>query len=316
MSLVRVACRRHDWTNALFDGRAAPRTVEMEVTEQANVGVDGLLSNPPSFTYAECGLSGLIMARAAGAPVMALPVFIRNAFRQSYLFVRADAGIRSPKDLEGKRVGTRYNMTATVWARGFLQHDYGVRLERVQWLNQEAQEESTAYRLPAGLTLEPVPKDEDLQGWLLEGRIDALIHAAVDADRLLADGTVRRLFADAGREEREWWQRTRIVPMMNVLACHEDAVQERPDEVREVFDAFVRAKQLGLAAHRNNRDSGLFWFWEGYEEQLALMGEDPVPYSLSENRHAIETLLRYCAEQGLVDRELAVEELVADPSSG
>ena len=120
MSLVRVACRRHDWTDALFDGRAAARSLEMEVTEQANVGVEGLLGDRPSYAYAECGLSGLIMARAKGAPVVALPVFIRNAFRQSYIFVRADAGIRSPKDLEGKRVGTRYSMTATVWARGFF----------------------------------------------------------------------------------------------------------------------------------------------------------------------------------------------------
>ena len=164
--------------------------------------------------------------------------------------------------------------------------------------------------------MEPVPEREDIQGWLLEGRIDALIHAAVDADRLLADGTVRRLFANAGREEREWWQRTGIVPMMNVLACREDALRERPDEAREVFDAFVRAKQLGLADHHNNRDSGLFWFWEAFEEQLALMGEDPVPYSISKNRHALETLLRYCAEQGIVDRELAVEELLVDPPSG
>ena len=316
MCAVRVACRKHDWTIALFDGRAAAPSIELEVTEQANVGVEGLLSDRPSFEYAECGLSGLIVARAKGAPVVALPVFIRNAFRQSYIFVRTDANIAGPKDLEGKRVGTRYNMTATIWMRGFLQHDYGVRLERIHWLNQEPAEETADYRLPEGFTLEPVPRDADIQGWLLEGKMDALVHAAVDADRLLAGGAVRRLFADPGLEEREGWQRTHIVPMMNVLACREEVARERPDELREVFAAFVRSKELGLAAQHNSRESGLFWFWEAFEEQQRLMGEDPVPYSVGGNRHAIETLLRYCAEQGIVDRELGVGELFVESLDG
>ena len=316
MGVVRVACRRHDWTNALFDGRATAPSIELTVTEQANVGVDGLLADDARFEYAECGLSGLIVARAKGAPVVALPVFIRNAFRQSYIFVRDDAGISTPKDLEGKRIGTRYNMTATVWARGFLQHDYGVRLERVHWVNDEPAEAAGGYRLPKGLALEPVAAGADLQGLLLDGKIDGLIHAAVDVDRLLAGGGVRRLFADAGGEERAWWARTHIVPMMNVLACREDIVRDRPDELREVFAAFVRAKELGMAAQHNNRDSGLFWFWETFEEQGRLMGPDPVPYSVGGNRHAIETLLHYCAEQGIGDRELGVGELFVESLDG
>ncbi len=312
MCAVRVACRRHDWTNALLDGRATAPSIDLEVTEQANVGPEGLLSDHPRFEYAECGLSGLIMARAKGAPVVALPVFIRNAFRQSYIFVRADANIAGPKDLEGKRIGTRYGMTATIWIRGFLQHDYGVRVERIHWLNQEPAEETADYRLPEGLTLEPVPMDTDMQGSLLDGKMDGLVHAAVDADRLLAGGQVRRLFADTGREEREGWKRTHIVPMMNVIACREEVVRERPDELREVFAAFVRSKEIGLAAQHNNRESGLFWFWEAFEEEQRVMGEDPVPYSTGGNRHAIETLLGYCAEQGIVDRELGVGELFVE----
>src|SRR5207244_5906544 len=125
---IRVACRNHDWTNALLQGRVRPKTLEFQLREQANVGADGLIGDSAIADYAECGLTGLLQAIARGVPVVALPVFIRSSFRQAYCFVRNDAKIESPKDLEGKRVGTRYNMTATVWIRGFLQHDYGVQL--------------------------------------------------------------------------------------------------------------------------------------------------------------------------------------------
>lgn len=80
-------------------------------------------------------------------------------------------------------------------------------------------------------------------------------------------------------------------------------------EVRAIFEAFAQAKQIGLERLINNRDSGLFWYYEALEEQLQLMGEDPVPYSVDKNRSSMETLLRWCAEQGLVDRTLAVNEL-------
>jgi 4,5-dihydroxyphthalate decarboxylase len=96
---------------------------------------------------------------------------------------------------------------------------------------------------------------------------------------------------------------------MNVIACPEEAMKNRLGEARQVFDAFVRAKEIGLAGLRSNRSSGLFWYWEALEDQLELLGDDPVPYSVSKNRPMLDTLLTYCAEQGLVDRKLAIEEL-------
>ena len=149
----------------------------------------------------------------------------------------------------------------------------------------------------------------DLHDLLREGKIDALI--SFDAEMIHHQGsaTVKRLFPDAGKEERDWWRKTHIMPMMNVIACPEATIRNRPDQARAVFDAFVEAKQIGLKELLNNRDSGLFWYWEALEDQLDVLGLDPVPYSVSKNRIPIETLLRYCAEQGIVDRQLGVEEV-------
>jgi 4,5-dihydroxyphthalate decarboxylase len=302
---IRVACRKHDWTNALFEGKVPDGPFHIQMREQENVGVDGLFGDSPVADYAECGLAGLIQARAAGSPVLAFPVFIRTTFRHSYILIRADRGINTPKDLEGKRIGTSYNTTATIWIRGLLQDGYGVQLDKISWLDIGA----PGYTAPPGLKIERAEKGTKLHDLLRKGDIDALI--SFDAEMIHHQGstTVKRLFPDAGKEERAWWRKTHVMPMMNVLACPEATIKNHPDQARAVFDAFAEAKQVGLKELLNNRDSGLFWYWEALEDQIDVLGLDPVPYSVSKNRVPIETLLRYCAEQGIVDRQLGVEEV-------
>ncbi len=302
---VRVACRMHDWTRALFEGKVPERAYHIQMHEQENVGVEGLFGDTPVADYAECGLAGLVQACANGTPVLAFPVFIRTTFRHSYILIRSDRGINSPKDLEGKRIGTSYNTTATIWIRGLLQDGYGVQLDKISWLDIGA----PGYKAPPGYQIERAERGTKLHDLLREGKIDALI--SFDAEMIHHQGstTVKRLFPDAGKEEREWWRKTHVMPMMNVIACAESRIKERPAEAQAVFDAFVAAKELGLKELLNNRDSGLFWYWEALEEQLDLLGLDPVPYSVSKNRVPIETLLRYCAEQGITNRQLGVEEV-------
>ena len=171
--VLRIACRRHDWSNALFDGRIVEPS--MTFLPAAHLGLESLLSAEPDVDFMECGLLNYYQARADGAPMRALPVFLRAAFRHNYIFVNQRAGIAVPRDLEGRRVGTRYGMTANLWARALLQHQYGVRLETIHWLNQETRPVSP-YRLPAGTVLEPVAKDVALTDLLVEGKIDALVH--------------------------------------------------------------------------------------------------------------------------------------------
>ncbi|MEE8113746.1 MAG: ABC transporter substrate-binding protein [Nitrososphaerales archaeon] len=305
-SLVRIACRRHDWTQALFDQKAKSPSLRMEVIQKANPKTTSLFGDAAYADYAEAGLTGILRARAQGVPVKALPVFIRSAFRHSYIFVRTSSDIHAPKDLEGKRVGTAWGMTASLWAKGLLMHEYGVRLERIHWINREGSEN---YNLPAGMILEPVAENIDLEKWWLEGGLDALIHASVSATKFMARGGVKRLFDRAAEEERRYFKKTGIVPHMNVIACREETTVQHPDEVQEVFKVFCKAKEIGLEALHNNRHSGLFWYWEALEEQLALMGDDPVPYSVEENRHTLETFMTYAVEQGLVTKPMPIEDL-------
>jgi len=301
--MIRVACRRHDWSNALFDGRVV--VPSLEIIPAAHLELDALTGANHSVDFMEVGLLNYYRARSAGVAIAALPVFLRAAFRHNYIFVNTHSGIERPTDLEGKRVGTRYGMTATLWARGLLQHQYGVALEKVRWLNQEARGGSP-YALPPGLVLEPVPSEVNLQQQLIDGEIDALIHPDLIPTKLLAHPSVRRLFTAAPEAEREYYRATRIVPVMNTIAFR---TSERTDAVAAMFDGFRRAKAAGLEAMQDVRDSGLLWNYEALEAQIALMGLDPVPYSVDAMRPTLQALIDFGLEQGVFTERLSPDDL-------
>lgn len=316
---IRVGCRRHDWTQALFDQRVQTTALPLELFDFVNAGVKSVIGASSSLDFGECGLNQLLWARSRRVPVKALPVFIRCSFRHSYIFIRKDSGIQAPKDLEGKRVGTNYSMSANVWVRGLLKHEYGVHLERIHWLNQDSSDwlnqegPETSYVLPAGLVLERVPKDINLQEWLIDGKLDALVHPDVVPSKLLAHNTVKRLFLNAAEEERKYYLRTRIIPMMDSIVFREEDIHTRPEVVKDIFEAFCRAKQLGLEAVQDNRHSGLLWYWESLEKQLEVVGYDPAPYSVEETRRTLETFVTYSVEQGLIPSHLPMEDLFYTP---
>jgi len=304
--VIRIACRRHDWSNALFDGRIDEPT--MAFTSDGHLGLEALLEEPAAFDFMECGLVNYYWARSQGAPIRALPVFLRAAFRHSYIFINDAVRVDHPRDLEGKRVGTRYGMTASVWARALLQHQHGVQLEKIHWLNQETRTPAP-YALPDGLVLEPVGRDVKLTDLLAQGKIDALVHPDVIPTHLLAHANVKRLFSNAPAAERDYYRSTGIVPVMNVIAFRESALHDKLDTVKAVLSAFRQAKSMGLEAMQDVRDSGLLWYYESLEEQLALVGPDPAPYSLAKMGPALSAFVGYGLEQGVFTKPLALDEL-------
>ncbi|HXQ54040.1 MAG TPA: PhnD/SsuA/transferrin family substrate-binding protein [Stellaceae bacterium] len=305
---IRISCRRHDWTEALFDGRV--REPGFALRPDAHLPLSALVDPAPALDFMECGMMTFVQAAADdGLPILALPIFIRAAFRHSYIFVNANSGIESPRDLEGRRVGTRYEMTANVWARALLRDEYGVRLEKIRWVQQTGNRDGTRFKLPPDTAMEMVGPDVDLQDWLAAGKIDALIHPDILPLKLLSRGPVRRLFADAAAEERKSYARIGIVPVMNVIAFRR---AEEPASVRRVFDTFARAKEAGLDAMEDNRASGLLWYWKAWEDQVALLGRDPVPYSLAKMRPTVDAFIGHAVAQGLLEKPVPAASLFAD----
>ncbi len=301
---IRISCRRHDWTEALFDGRITEPNLTF--LPDGHRRLPSLLGAGADLDFMECGLMTYVQSVADGLPISALAVFIRAAFRHSYIFVNKNSGIERPSDLEGKRVGTRYEMTANVWARALLADEYGVRLEKIRWVHQTGGADAARFKLPPEVDIQTIGRDIDLLDWLVAGKIDALIHPDLLPLRLLAHNNVRRLFADAAAEERKSYVRSKIVPVMNVVIFRRD---EEPAAVKQVFEAFLRAKEAGIDAMEDNRDSGLLWYWKAWEDQVALLGRDPVPYSLAQMRPTIDAFIRHAVRHGLLNKPITPEQL-------
>lgn len=274
-----------------------------------------------AFDVCEVGLAPLVAALSRGLELVAIPVFHYRRFRHSAIACRRSANIRRPADLVGKRVGVRrLSLSAGIWSRGLLQHDYDVPLERIRWVVQSA----TPLRpeVAERLDLTQVSPDEPLERLLLRGELDATIEAFDIGPLREGSPLVHRLFEDTAQAETDYYRRTAIFPIMHTIVMWRSLAERHPELPARLHDAFLRAKALGAAeADRATR----YVLAEEEREWLAgltaaqrvlFLGEpgaprDPWKYSLREERKTVETFLDYAFEQGITRRRFAVEDLFA-----
>ena len=264
------------------------------------------------FDVSEFSSSEFISRLARGnCPFVALPVFPARVFRHGYIYINRKAGIQTPKDLEGRRVGVAlYTMTAAVWIRGHLAHQYGVDLSTIQWvegaINHPGRHgEPSAPPLIKPARIEHDPKGRPLSELLAAGEIDALTgtqHPHPHPD-------VAPLFPDARAVERDFFLRTRIFPIMHVVVIRRELYGREPWVADNLFQAFVDAKNLALARMHKGHPYMLPWVHEDIHEIDEVFGGDPYPYGIEANRPTLEALVGYMAEQHFIPRTLPIEEL-------
>jgi 4,5-dihydroxyphthalate decarboxylase len=259
----------------------------------------------------EAGFALYIIDRARDDDTfVARLVFPSRAFRHNSVFVHTRAGIDRPEDLRGKRVGLpAYAQTANFWVRAFLQHDYGVPPEAIQWVC--GHRERYPYPPPASLAVAGLPPGRSVSDLLESGEIDAVISPDRPACFVAGSPRIRRLFPNFVTVEAEYYRRTGHFPIMHVVVLRRDVYESDRSIARRVYDAFVQAKadSYGLSRETGFLVSNDPLQVAHTEETQALFGDDPFPYGLATNRHTISALLQYIHEQGYTERVLAVEEL-------
>jgi 4,5-dihydroxyphthalate decarboxylase len=240
-------------------------------------------------------------------PIVCVPVFLSRVFRHSAIYVRP--GIKTPKNLEGKRVGIpEWAQTAGIYVRGMLQHEYGVDLARINWFQAGVREpgrvEKVELKLPPGVKIERAA-DRTLVEMLEKGDLDAVISARE------VPGT--RLFENFQEVEKAYFRSTRIFPIMHVLALKRDVYERDRWIAMNLFKAFEEAKSRSLARVSEFGLSYLPMPWvpDHARQWRALAGEDFWPYGIEPNRATLEAFLQYGFEQGVATRRLKVEELFA-----
>jgi 4,5-dihydroxyphthalate decarboxylase len=303
---LTLACGRYDRTQALIDGRVRPEGVEELVYLALRPGETfWRMLNHEEFDASEMSLSSYTILRSEGDNrFIALPVFPSRVFRQNALYVRADSALRDPRELKGKRIGIGdYQMTAAVWTRGFLQHDYGVRPEDATWVVGKP---IRAIRQPQNARIEVLQGHVDLEERLQRGEIDALMSVMIPK-RL--GGGIRRLIPDFRRVEEDYYRRTRIFPIMHTFVLRRAIYDANPWLAVSLYRAFCRSRDMAL--HHMYDTDALTVTSPWIIDELERAREVPWDYSIEGSRPTLEALVQYLDEQQLTRRRMKVEELFA-----
>lgn len=309
-----------DRTRPLIDGAVRPAGLDFTYQQMQPNDLFRRVALFDEFDGAEMSTSTYLNLVGRGdRRYIALPIFLSRNFRHGYIFVNRQAAINRPEDLAGKRIGTpEYQMTASVWQRAMLQHDYGVSPNDVTWVEgafyDPSWEERNPIPPPNGVTIEKVPPGKWIDRMLAEGEVDAVIAGVEPPSLRSAPDRVGRLFPNWPEVEQDYYRRTKIFPIMHLVVIRRSVYEQHRWIPMALFNAFVEAQRIGW---QRMREPGwlpvmLPWLTRDLAEIESVFGPEHWPYGFTKNRHVLEAFCTYHHEQGLSPRRFAPEELFAE----
>ena len=319
MSKLRlsVACGDYDSVKALKEGSVEAGGLELIfLTDMGPRERHWRLARKMQFDVCEENVGAYFMARGRGDPIAGIPVFLHRRFRHGFVFINTDAGIKSPKDLIGKRVGgTNFQPAGNIWMRGILEEHYGVPHREITWIVDRS--EDVPFTAPPGLRIEMKTSAKSLSDMLADGELPAMISPTIPRPFAAGDKRIARLFPNYKEIEIDYFRSTGIFPIMHVTTIRQEIVDKYPWVATNLVKAFEAAK---LAAYRrvaNPRMVPLAWVRTAVEEQQDILGHDPWAYGLTPaNRRNLETIQRYTHQQGMIGKLRPLEELFEDIDLG
>ena len=269
----------------------------------------------------DCGFAARMLDFGKEPACISIPAFPNRKFRHAYIFVNTKAGIETPRDLVGKRVGIlNWANTAGIWARGALQHHYGIDLGAIRWFATRA--DTTP--LPPSIKLEtlgerarhPGGASAALDALLTEGELDAVIDPNVPPSISRRDPRTRRLFRDYKSEEQAYFKATGIFPISHIVTLRADFVARHPQAPVALLKAFRRARDIAIENVTGSDPQVLVlsWLAQAMDEQRALMGDDYFAYDVAHNETALAAMMRFAADQYLT-REVIDYRRLFDPAA-
>jgi 4,5-dihydroxyphthalate decarboxylase len=318
----------HERTQPLFDGTVQPEGITLLTTRSPASETFWRQLKFAEFAVAEMSLSSYLIAREHGADMIAIPVFPTRWFMWAELHYHADAGIATPGDLAGKRVGLEeYQQTAALWTRGVLQHDFGVPPESVRWYVERTDELShggaTGFTPPPGITIERVPPAESLPTLLAAHALDAApLYGGIRREANFVDRSTRLaapldpariqpLFPDRIAEGARFQAVHGFIPASHTYVVRGDVYREHPWVALNLYKALGEAKQLAHGRLEASLPAALIFGREYWAQTRRLFGDDLYPYGFRANEPMLRTLVDYSHEQGLIQEKPALADLFA-----
>jgi len=306
----------YDRTVPLFSGMIQPVGVDLRYIHTDIPDLFWRMGKEAEFDVCEFSTGAYLASVEDPAyPYTAIPVFVSRQFRHASIFYRPDSGIRSPKDLEGRRIGTpEWSATASLWARGILGEHYGVDIRSIKWrtggLELPGRAEKTGMRELPGYDVKPLDNHQTLVRMYRDGELDGIVSAVAPSLSIGEGGEIRRLFPDTRAEEQAYFKATEIFPIMHLVIVRKSLVEEHPWLPNNLKNAFEKARKyaLGRLLYRGSSESSLAWEASYAEEEKALLG-DPFAYGVEKNIKTIEAMCRYALDQGFTTRLLGLDDL-------
>jgi 4,5-dihydroxyphthalate decarboxylase len=302
---LRTAIATYPHTKGLKDGAVSARGVRLEQIEITPiVAAFRRMCRSLEFDVCEMAITTYLTAKAYRRAFTALPVFVMRQFHHSLIVYNVKAGVSSPRDLEGKKVGVRaYTVTTGVWVRGILATEYGVDLGKVTWvLNDEEHVEEYQKNYPPNVVYQA---NANFAEMVAKGELAAAIGVGkVDSP------DVKPLIANAREAEAAWYKKTGIYPINHTIVIKDSLLQADPTLAPRLFHAFQEAKaifltQLGSGARLSDEAKAL-------AERRSVVGNDPLPYGLARNRKAIEAVIQFAHDQKILRRKVTPDEMFAE----
>ena len=315
---ITIACGNYDRTRAIRDGRVKVEGCEVTYLPLYPEEIFFRAFRYQEFDVSELSFSSYIRTVAAGnSDYVGIPAFVSRLFRHSGIYVRADAGIRTPEDLRGKRIGLpEYQITAVVWMRGMMQHEYGVKPTEIHWRSggQEEAGPRRAHAAQADRGARPASRSARSRRWsacCATASSTPCSRRAAPSSFLRGEPHIKRLFPNTREAEQAYYKKTRMFPLMHLVGIRKELVQKYPWLPSSVYKAFCEAKALAMIdlLDVNALMVTLPWLIPETQETMAVMGKDFWSYGIHENMREITALTQYAHEQGLIDRKVTVEEL-------
>ena len=305
-SRLHAVSRTQGNNRALKEGEISLPDFEMDF-EEVPVLVHAFRRMVREMTYDVCemALTTYICAKAHGVKFTALPIFLVRDFHHDAIINHVPAGLNSPADLPGKRVGVNrgYTVTTGVWARSIIEEEFDVDLSSVTWC-PSGDEHVEAYRAPENV--QPLD-DGDLEGALISGDLVAAVGAKIDHPDVMTmfdDPFAAAVAALKGRG---------MYPINHTVVVRDDLLAENPDVAIQVFNAFAESKNRYVDELKAGRVTDLGRVDKVHLAALDMM-DDPLPYGIDPNRDTLERLIGHAVTQKIIPAAVGVEHLFAAPT--
>lgn len=305
---------RYDVTMPLLDGRVQIDGVKLKPTRiPAMIFTEDSPYKDGSFGLGDLNVMYWLPAIEAGWQLVGLPLWIKRKPVYEYVFCRTDRGINTPKDLEGKRIGSRpYRLSTTIWLKGFLQHRHGVDISKLHWVIWG--DEVFPIHDPNARIEPPPDPQKSVVDSLLDGDVDSIMTDISDGklfEILETSPTVKRLFPDYAAEDERLYRETGIFAPAHMMVMSKKLDEEHPDLGGRIFAAFERAKQMAYEDILSDRAGfSVVYLRERLKQQIESWG-DPWKYGITPNKREIDTFIQYNREQGLTRSDCSYEEVFA-----